>query len=78
MNSDTSRSAIPANNSANFLSVLQTPRSQVGVQVLITSAAVSVKFFAGSDGKPMTDVSGFAKILDYISSLFNTFKFEPI
>ncbi|KAI9444238.1 glycoside hydrolase family 18 protein [Lactarius indigo] len=57
---------ISTNDSANFLSFLQTLRSQDGAQDLIVSAAVSVKPFVGSDGNPMTDVSGFAKVLNYI------------
>ena len=66
------------NNSANFLSLLQTLCSQDSVQDLIISAAVSVKPFVGSDNNPTRDVTGFAKVLDYIGSLFNTFKFKPV
>jgi chitinase len=66
------------NDSANFLTFLQTLRSQNGAQDLIISAAVSITPFAGPAGTPMTDVSAFAKALDYIGSLFNTFKFEPV
>ncbi|KAI0263099.1 glycoside hydrolase [Gloeopeniophorella convolvens] len=58
--------AISANDSANFLSFLQTLRSQDGAQDLILSAAVSITPFVGTDGTPMSDVSGFAKVLDYI------------
>ena len=68
---------ISTNDSANFLTFLQTLRSQVGAQNLIISAAVSITPFAGPDGTPMTDVSGFAEVLDYIGSLFNAFNYEP-
>jgi chitinase len=37
---------------------------------LILSAAVTVKPFLDSSGNPMTDVSEFAKVLDYIGSFF--------
>jgi len=57
---------------------LQTLRSQDGAKDMIISAAVSVKPFVGSDGNPMTDVSGFAKVLNYIGSLFTTFNFMPV
>ena len=69
---------ISTNDSANFLTFLQTLRSQEGAQNLIISAAVSITPFAGPSGTPMTDVSAFAKVLDYIGSLFNTFKLEPV
>jgi chitinase len=64
---------ISANDSANFLSFLQTLRSQEGANELLITAAVSIRTFVGSDGNPMTDVSAFAQVLDYIGSLFNTF-----
>ena len=60
---------ISANDSANFLSFLQTLRNQTGAQDLIISAAVSIVPFVGPDGNPMTDVSEFAMVLDYIGSL---------
>jgi chitinase len=60
------------NDSANFLAFLQTLRNQDGAEDLIITAAVSIKPFIGSDGNPMTDVSEFAKVLDYIGSLFTT------
>ena len=69
---------ISANDSANFLSFLQTLRNQSGAQDLIISAAVSITPFVGSSGTPMTDVSAFAKVLDYIGLLFNTFKLESV
>ncbi|KAI0252956.1 chitinase [Lactifluus subvellereus] len=57
---------VSTSDSANFLSFLKTPRAQSGAQNLIISAAVSVKPFIGSDGTPMSDVSEFATVLDYI------------
>ena len=55
-------------DSANFLSFLKTLRSQNGASRLIISAAVSITPFVGADGKPLTDVSGFKEVLDYIGS----------
>ncbi|KAI9458899.1 chitinase [Lactarius psammicola] len=57
---------ISADDSANFLSFLQTLRNQDGAKDLIISAAVSITPFVGPDGNPLTDVSGFATVLDYI------------
>jgi hypothetical protein len=37
---------------------------------LLLSAAVSDKPFRDSNGTPMTDVSEFADVIDYIGSLF--------
>ncbi|KAF8500362.1 glycoside hydrolase [Russula emetica] len=53
------------NDSANFLSFLQTLRSMSGSNLTI-SAAVSVTPFVGPDGNPLTDVSAFGQVLDYI------------
>ena len=69
---------VSANDSANFLSFLQTLRRQKGAGELIISAAVSIVPFAGSDGKPITDVSEFAKVLNYIGSLFTAFNLVPV
>jgi hypothetical protein len=44
---------------------------------LILSAAVSLNPFVGSDGNPMSDVSEFAKVLDYIGSLFLALSISP-
>ena len=60
---------VSTNDSANFLSFLQTLRNQAGAQDLIISAAVPITPFLGSDGNPMKDVSAFAAVLDSIGSL---------
>lgn len=57
---------ISDNDSQNFLSFLQSLRSAVGSNVTLTAAA-GITPFAGSDGTPMTDVSGFAKVLDWVA-----------
>jgi hypothetical protein len=59
------------NDSANFLSFLQTLRSMSGANLII-SAAVTVQPFVGPDGtNPLTNVSGFGQVLDYIGSCFD-------
>jgi chitinase len=64
-------------DSANFLLFLQTLRLQKGAKHLIISAAVSLNPFVGPDGKPMSDVSAFGKVLNYIgSSLFRPFNLD--
>jgi chitinase len=60
---------VSVNDSVNLLAFLQTLRSQDGAEDLIITAAVTVTPFIGSDGNPMTDVSEFAKVLDYIEIL---------
>jgi hypothetical protein len=39
-----------------------------GAQDIVVSAAVAVLPFIGSDGNPVSDVSDFAEVLDYIGS----------
>jgi chitinase len=53
-------------DTANFLSFLQELRQHPLGSKLILSAATTILPFTGSDGKPLSDVSGFAKVLDYI------------
>ncbi|KAH9958054.1 chitinase [Russula dissimulans] len=53
-------------DTANFLLFLQKLRSMDGAQDIIVSAAVTDVPFIGSDGNPMSDISDFAKVLDYI------------
>lgn len=45
---------------------------------MFVSAVVPITPFVGSDGNPMTNVSGFAEVLDYIGSLFATLNFVPV
>jgi chitinase len=65
-----------ANDSANFLLFLQTLREQNGAQNLTFSAAVTPTPFADSTGAPMSDVSGFAEVLDYIGPPSHTTLFR--
>ena len=60
---------VSKDDSANFLSFLQTLRSQKGTEIIL-SAAVTVKPFIGPDGNSMSNVSAFADVLDYIGSPF--------
>ncbi|KDQ60128.1 glycoside hydrolase family 18 protein [Jaapia argillacea MUCL 33604] len=57
---------ISSSDSANFLLMLQQLRSQPAGKNLTLSAAVSITPFVGPNGTPMTDVSAFAAVLDYI------------
>jgi chitinase len=58
---------LSTNDSANYLSFLQTLRNLGGPNLTI-SAAVSVTPFVGPDGNPLTNVSAFGQVLDYIGS----------
>lgn len=49
----------------NFLKFLRILRDKLPAKAVIT-AATRVVPFAGSDGKPMMDVSAFAKVLDWV------------
>ncbi|KAJ2988899.1 hypothetical protein NUW54_g8966 [Trametes sanguinea] len=51
----------------NFLSFLQALRADPAGQNLTLSAAAGITPFAGPDGNPMSDVSDFAKVLDYVA-----------
>jgi hypothetical protein len=61
---------VSANDSANFLSFLQTLRSLSGSDLII-SAAVPITPFVGPDSEPLADVSGFGQVLDNIGSFFD-------
>ena len=67
--------AVSPDDSANLLLFLQTLRSKA--QSLVLSAAVSLKPFLDSHGNPLSDVSEFAKVLDYIGSLFLALSVSP-
>ncbi|KAL6301424.1 glycoside hydrolase [Sparassis latifolia] len=53
-------------DSANFLTFLQTLRAEPAAKNLTISAAVGIPVFTGSNGSPMTDVSAFASVLDFV------------
>lgn len=57
---------ISSDDTANYLSFLTKLRTAVGPNVKL-SAAVGITPWAGSDGSPSSDVSGFAKQLDYLA-----------
>lgn len=57
--------AVSSDDSANFLIFLQDLRAALPSEAIITSAT-QVWPFADSNGNPMTDVSEFAKVLDWI------------
>ncbi|KAF8999063.1 glycoside hydrolase [Cyathus striatus] len=57
---------ISPDDSANFLLLLQELRQTVGPNFTLT-AAVGITPWNGPDGTPMTDVSGFADVLDNIA-----------
>ncbi|KAL0573008.1 hypothetical protein V5O48_008954 [Marasmius crinis-equi] len=56
---------VSPSDSANFLEFLRLLRSALPKGARITAAASPVTF-AGPDGRPMKDVSGFAKVLDWV------------
>lgn len=59
--------AINPNDVAHFLSFLQELRKDpVGSQLILT-AAVATAPFIGPNGDPLTDVSGFSEVLDWIA-----------
>lgn len=58
--------AISPNDTSNLLAFLQELRQTPVGKKLILSAAVSLTPFAGADGTPSADISGFAKVLDFI------------
>ena len=61
---------VSEDDTANFLSFLKTLHVLKGEKKLIVSAAVSLTPFVGSDGNPLSGVSAFEEVLDYIGSSF--------
>ncbi|PBK72766.1 glycoside hydrolase [Armillaria solidipes] len=59
-------SAFQKDDSANFLTFLQLLRKTLPSDAKI-SAAVQPTTFVGDDGQPMSDVSKFAKVLDWVT-----------
>ena len=57
---------ISPDDSANFLSFLQELRADPTGKNIKLSAAVGITPYMGPTGTPMSDVSGFAAVLDYI------------
>lgn len=56
---------VNSNDSANFLSFLQLLRYTLPPCAVITAATLTTTF-SGPDGQPMSDVSEFSKVLDWI------------
>lgn len=60
-----SGNAVSSQDSANFLKFLTELRAALPTDAIITTAT-QVWPFADTNGQPMTDVSGFAKVIDWI------------
>jgi hypothetical protein len=60
-------------DSNHFLWFLEELHGLDGAQDLTLSASVGLQPFLNEDGEPMTDVSGFARVLHHISSPFPPF-----
>ncbi|KAK7047928.1 hypothetical protein VNI00_006256 [Paramarasmius palmivorus] len=58
---------ISSNDASNYLAFLQELRKDSTGSKITLSAAVGIAPFVGSNGTPMTDVSGFADVLDHIA-----------
>ncbi|KAI0360379.1 glycoside hydrolase [Trametes cingulata] len=58
---------LAADDAANFLAFLQALRADPAGANLTLSAAAGITPFNGPDGTPLADVSGFAKVLDYLA-----------
>jgi len=60
---------IASDDSANFLSFLKALRADPRGAKLYLSGAVGITPFAGSNGTPSTDVSGFGEVFDHIAMM---------
>lgn len=69
--------AISPDDSANFLLFLQALRATPAGSKIILSAAVGITPFNGPDSTPMTDVSGFATVFDYIGKITSFLAKKP-
>lgn len=58
---------ISVHDTANFLAFLQELRRNPVAAKLTLSAAVGLAPFFNASGSPLTDVTGFAKVLDYVA-----------
>ncbi|KAI0344492.1 chitinase [Trametopsis cervina] len=58
---------VSENDTTNFLSFLQELRQDPVGKDMILTAATSISPWKGADGQPLSDVSGFAKVLDYVA-----------
>ncbi|KAG2366205.1 glycoside hydrolase family 18 protein, partial [Suillus spraguei] len=58
---------ISVDDTSNYLQFLQELRKKTAGENLTVSAAVSLEPFTDASGKPSADVSGFAKVFDYIT-----------
>ncbi|THG95976.1 hypothetical protein EW026_g5768 [Hermanssonia centrifuga] len=58
---------VSPNDTSNFLSFLQELRQDPVGQKLFLTAATSIFPWKGPDGTPLTNVSGFAEVLDYVA-----------
>ncbi|TFK20650.1 glycoside hydrolase [Coprinopsis marcescibilis] len=58
---------IAADDTANYLKFLQELRQDPVGSKLVLTAAVGLAPFVGSDGQPLTDVSGFGEVFDFIA-----------
>ena len=56
-------------DASNFLTFLQALRAEPAGSNITLSAATSIKPFNGPDGTPLSDVSQFSQVLDFIGAL---------